>query len=259
MLPSLTEIANHYGTDKGTSGPSSRWDVHNYTDIYEAYLHPYRHEPIALLEIGLGVTRTRWKSHIVHGRNAGGGASPKTWYDYFSRARIFGIDVNACAYLDNDRIMTYVADQGNPAELDAFMQAAGHPQFDVIIDDGSHWPDHQQISLGYFFKYLKPGGWYFVEDLLTNGLHDRAGQGGRRPARVVSTRAMLRSFLAGRGFAQPNALPDAAYLAEQIDWLRLQLPQPGRKWTISRDPRHPLKTITYYKPDSEALAVIRKK
>ena len=37
--------------------------------------------------------------------------------------------------------------------------------FDVIIDDGAHNNDAQQISLGGLFPYLKGGGLYIIEDL----------------------------------------------------------------------------------------------
>src|SRR5438874_1528265 len=114
----LTELANQHGSDKGTIGPSADWAGHNYTDIYEAYLERHRYSAINILEIGLGVVGEHWDSQIVHGRNTGG-ASVKMWYDYFPKAKIFGIDVNACPYLDNDRIKTFVADQGSVVELEA--------------------------------------------------------------------------------------------------------------------------------------------
>ncbi|MGB5705459.1 MAG: hypothetical protein WBM41_01400, partial [Arenicellales bacterium] len=118
MSQSLTELANLYATDKGTIGPSTEWGAHNYTDIYEGYLYRYRQSLIHFLEIGLGVTGDQWESHIVHGRNTGG-ASLRMWYDYFHNAKIFGMDVNPCSYLDNDRIKTFVADQGKIEDLDA--------------------------------------------------------------------------------------------------------------------------------------------
>jgi hypothetical protein len=112
MHSSLTEIANHYGTDKGTIGPSPDFPGHNYTDIYEAYLGRFRQSPVTLLEIGLGVVGDRWDAKIVQGRNTGG-ASLKMWYDYFPNARIYGLDINDCSYLANDRVRTFVADQGS--------------------------------------------------------------------------------------------------------------------------------------------------
>ncbi len=90
---SLTQIANLHGTDKGTTGPSSNWHAHNYTDVYEAYLERWKDKPIRLLEIGLGVTGDQWEAQIVHGKNTGG-ASIKMWHDYFQSGRIYGIDIN---------------------------------------------------------------------------------------------------------------------------------------------------------------------
>jgi len=60
----------------------------------------------------------------------GGGPSLKMWEDYFHKARIVA--------------------------------------FDIIIDDGSHVCEHQQISLGVLFKFLKNKGQYWVEDLQTS-------------------------------------------------------------------------------------------
>ena len=41
-------------------------------------------------------------------------------------------------------------------------------QFDIIVEDGGHSMRQQQISLTFLFGYLKPGGLYFLEDLLTS-------------------------------------------------------------------------------------------
>ena len=37
--------------------------------------------------------------------------------------------------------------------------------FDVILDDGGHAMDHQQVSLGFLFQYIKPGGIFIIEDI----------------------------------------------------------------------------------------------
>src|SRR5687767_11792216 len=88
-MQSLTQLANLYGSDKGTAGPSPWWPPHNYTDVYEAYLGHLRDQPLLLLEVGLGVPGDAWKAEIAQGRNTGGGASIKMWHDYFSKARIY--------------------------------------------------------------------------------------------------------------------------------------------------------------------------
>jgi hypothetical protein len=258
MMKSLTELANQYGTDKGTIGPSNTWSAHNYTDVYEAYLERYRESALAILEIGLGVTGDRWKAHIVQGRNAGGGASLRMWYDYFPNAMIFGIDINDGSYLNNDRMRAFVADQGSIADLDRFVKDSGVTAFDVIIDDGSHLPEHQQVSLGYFFKLLKSDGLYFVEDLLNNGLGDGAF-GRPTSSHVYNTRSVLKHYYEDGSFLEPHALHDPGYLQQHIAAMRFHLPQVRVKPVLRANPRHPFQRVVYYVPDTESLCVIRKK
>lgn len=255
MTKSLTELANIYGTDKGTLGPSAKWSGHNYTDIYEAYLKKDRQAVMTVLEIGLGVTGDRWDARIVQGRNTGG-ASLKMWYDFFPNAQIYGIDVNECSYLDNDRVRTFVADQGNVKDLDVFTEATGAADFDIIIDDGSHRPDHQQTSFSYFFKKLKIGGLYFIEDLMSNGL----GDGARHACNSVrNTRSVLKHYLIHGSFLEPNVLIDPAYLDGHVDDLSFHVPRVRVKFVFRRNLRRPLGRVVHYAPNTELLCVIRKK
>ena len=257
VAKSLTELANLHGSDKGTTGPSAFWGAHNYTDVYEAYIERERQSALRVLEIGLGVVGERWEAHIVHGQNTGG-ASLKMWYDYFPNASVFGIDVNPCAYLDNDRIKTFVADQGNVRDLEAFTQATNGVDFDIIVDDGSHRPDHQQISLSFFFRRLKSGGLYFVEDLARNGQGD--GVMGRQACDTVkNTRSVLKHFREYGRFLEPNALTDPAYLAANIAYVNFHVPKCSVQIALRASLRRPLKRTIHYKPDTELLCVIRKK
>lgn len=255
--PSLTELANAHGSDKGTVGPTPDWAAHNYTDVYEAYLERHRTAALKILEIGLGVTGKRWKAGIVRGRNTGG-ASLKMWYDYFPNAQIYGIDVNECSYLDNDRVRTFVADQGNLAELEAFVQATANTEFDVIIDDGSHRPDHQQISLGFFFKRLKPGGLYFIEDLLANGMGDGA-RGWMACDSVRNTRTVLKHFVKHGVFGEPHALVDPDELRSAIDAVHFHVPRISFKVVVHASLKRPIKKLVSYQPDRETLCLLRKK
>lgn len=205
MTNSLTAIANEEGTDKGTIGPVEGWHAHNYTDVYDAYLHPLRHEPITLLEIGLGVRGPNWRARIARGRNAQGGASMRMWYRYFTQARILGLDANPAGFLDNDRIQTGVVDQSHPEAIRGFLADRQIDRLDVVIDDGSHRPDHQQISFSTLFPYVAPGGLYFIEDLEDNGLGD--GRSGRSASDdVLSTRRVMQGFGRDGVFPTPNAL-----------------------------------------------------
>jgi hypothetical protein len=259
-MQSLTQLANLHGSDKGTEGPSSWWSPHNYTDVYEAYLGDLRDLPLRLLEVGMGVPGDAWDARIAHGRNAGGGASIKMWHDYFAKARIYGLDINPAPYLDNDRITTATVDQGDPDQLRRFAESVSE-QFDVIVDDGSHRPDHQQITLSVLWSFLKPGGYYFVEDLLDNGKGDR-DRGRHSSHEVLNTRRLLKQFLTDGTFSTPNALTgDPAVLASEIGAIRFHVPRLRRSLRVKvpNSPRKAVRRVTVFRPGSESLVMLRKR
>ena len=133
---SLTEIADHYKTDKGSI-------KHRYTAVYERYLAPLRGRPgVRLLEIGVAC-----------------GASLKMWSRYFRDARVVGVDVRPeCASLCRNYpgISIRIGDA----------RAARQPEtFDVIVDDGSHISADIVDAFRANWPSLVAGGLYFIEDL----------------------------------------------------------------------------------------------
>jgi hypothetical protein len=129
-----------------------------------------------------------------------------------------------------------------------------------VVDDGSHNPRHQQVSLGFFFKYVKPGGLYFIEDLAANGLGDIV-RGGTGSGSVLNTRAVLKCFLETGSFGQPNAFQDPEYLAQHIDAVNFHAPIPVTRRRLRRagsGRRRPFVSVLSYKQDSERLCLIRK-
>lgn len=188
----------------------------NYADIYQAFLHHRRVEPINLLEVGLGVTGPNWRADVVHGRNTTGGASLKMWADYLPNARITGLDINPAKFLDTDRITTYQVDQGSRSQLSSFLQQHPDPSFDIIIDDGSHRGDHQQITLEMLFPYLNPDGLYFIEDLNDFGFGGRKGS--RHGAEnTITTRDFFKRLEQTGKIAEPNAFESTTFLADIAD------------------------------------------
>lgn len=141
----LTSLADKYQSDKGTLFFS-----HLFTKIYDSYLFEKRNEVKKVLEIGIGQ-----------------GGSLRMWRDYFPNAEVYGIDIDSNVMFKEDRITTFIVNQGIRAHLEGLLKTTGG-DFDVIIDDGSHMIEHQQISFGYLFKYLKSGGLYIIEDLHTS-------------------------------------------------------------------------------------------
>ena len=58
-------------------------------------------------------------------------------------------------------------DQSNSLELDKFVATVGI-KFDVILDDGSHVPEHQILTINKLWDLVKPGGVYIIEDIETS-------------------------------------------------------------------------------------------
>jgi len=132
----------------------------HYFPIYESHLEPYRGRDVRLLEIGV--------SH---------GGSLQMWRDYFgSGSTIVGVDVAPrVAELAGDRIHIEIGDQGDAEFLRRV--AAEHGPFDIVIDDGSHLPVHQIVSIEALWPTLPESSIYIVEDLHSN--YWAAYQGGR--------------------------------------------------------------------------------
>jgi hypothetical protein len=145
----LTRLANKYGSDKG----NRVFGRHYYTRIYHHFFAHLRHQPITLLEIGL--------RHIFEHREATT-PSLRTWRDYFSSARLIGFDIAdfSSVSLSNCRIL-----QGDMSSRQDLSQLFALGPFDIVIDDASHASAHQQIALACLFPHVKPGGFYFIEDL----------------------------------------------------------------------------------------------
>lgn len=137
MTP-LCNIAKATGTDK--------FSLHSYCERYWKLLSPIRLKPVVLLEIGIL-----------------GGESLEMWAQMFphAKARIIGIDIHDRGYrpLDN-RIELYFGDASQKDRLDSIPG-----EFDVVIDDGSHFSSHQIDSFTHLWPRVKPGGMYCIEDL----------------------------------------------------------------------------------------------
>jgi SAM-dependent methyltransferase len=144
VRPSLTEMCERYPTDKCPY-------AHGFIEIYDRLFESERDSMERFFEIGIlnGV------SHLM-------------WREYFPNAEIFGIDIkDYSAQSKGTGIETFVADQANRNDLKAFIDKYGG-NFDVILDDGGHAMDHQQVSLGYLFQHVKSGGIFIIEDVHTS-------------------------------------------------------------------------------------------
>lgn len=155
----ISELFNHYGSDK---------DLNGYISVYYTLFNHMRNNPITLLEIGIGTmipgVSSSMQGYALEGYKPGG--SLRAWRDFFPNARIIGVDVQPdTQFTDEPRIETYLCSSIEKDKVDALMETLDKPQLDIIIDDGSHYHDHQLQTLKNFYPYLKPGGLYIIEDI----------------------------------------------------------------------------------------------
>lgn len=138
----LDDIGIRHGADKSSMR-------HHYLDLYALLFHRYHNKPVSLLEIGIQF-----------------GCSIRLWKDYFTDAFILGMDAidNKMEGLESDRCRLYFMDAYT---YKAVMTASNHRPFEIIIDDGSHTPEHQQFVVRHYSHLLSPDGILMVEDVLS--------------------------------------------------------------------------------------------
>lgn len=122
-------------TDKGTG--------HSYLSFYDKLFFPLKGEPTRIVEIGIG-----------------DGGSLDLWDRYFTHpnSRIFGVDVHVPSFTSG-RIQAVQAMHDN-----ACVAALVRP-VDVVIDDASHDPEDQASAFRIWWRSIRPGGLYVIEDL----------------------------------------------------------------------------------------------
>ncbi len=140
MSTDLCQLAIKYACDKT---PTIR---HSYTPYYHRLFQERKIQRV--FEIGVC-----------------GGASLRMWRDYFPSAEIFGIDNDPSRIFLEDRIHTACCDASNRSHLTSVAQSLGG-HFDLIVDDGSHYPEHQISSFHTLVPFLTLDGIYIIEDVL---------------------------------------------------------------------------------------------
>lgn len=121
---------------------TSKWS--HYFDLYDRYFSKFRYQKPVVLEIGVD-----------------NGGSMQLWRNFFGfGSKIYGFDIRPKVHFDDMIILQ--GDQGNPEYLDSLVNML--PHFDIVIDDGSHFSEHQILTFKKLFPHMNEGGVYFVED-----------------------------------------------------------------------------------------------
>ena len=143
----LTNLQDKYNftTDKG--------NTHSYLEYYDVIFAPFKAKDINLIEVGVQ-----------------SGGSLLLWNKYFSQnSKIFGFDVH----------QNHVDDFNNLAKKENINNATAYhsdayifdyntlepKQFDIVIDDGSHYLNCQKKAVDVFMNKISPGGLFIIEDI----------------------------------------------------------------------------------------------
>lgn len=146
----LFELGKKYNSVKCYDRFKYSWQF--CSDIYPIYFENLRLTTKTLLEIGVGK-----------------GGSLRMWEEYFPYATIYGVDVLP-VYKSRRRIKFRHGSQRDSKFLKSISEEVGC--WDIIIDDGSHIFEDQKISYETLWPYLKSGGFYAIEDVMTR--HSRS-------------------------------------------------------------------------------------
>ncbi len=157
-------LLNHYGissnTNKATQwfNPDAGHQLHHLGDgllrKYEHFISRIRSKPqVRMLELGAGPDNNI-------------GASMRCWKSYFNAdAELHVADIKeSSSVLSSEGFHVHVCDLGSPEAL-AMLATL---EWDLILDDASHFWSHQKMAFQYLFGSVKSGGIYIVEDLCTS-------------------------------------------------------------------------------------------
>ena len=188
----LDDLGIREGTDKSSL-------AHGFLPHYARAFASLRAMPINVMEIGVS-----------------DGPSARMWRDYFLNGHVIGIDIQErCRESAGDRLTIEIGSQSDPQFLDEMME---RHQPSIIIDDGSHLPEHVIFTFTHLFRRLPKGGCYVVEDLFLHTGQPDFGVNGdpdliSPPAYFAGLSRMLMNGQIPAGFEDPQH----ATIAGEID------------------------------------------
>ena len=146
VLPSLRSIARKHQTDKID---------HNYVSLYAMLLDPLRHSVRNVTEVG-----------VLEG------SSMLMWAEYFPNAQVWGLDIilraRAIARAKTERRITLHTANAHDPLTPARLQLANE-SMDLVVEDASHGHTGTILIAEAFWRLVRPGGFYVIEDINTGG------------------------------------------------------------------------------------------
>ena len=211
----LDELSKKWGSDK---------HVHGFTNFYESFFLKFK-KAKKVCEIGIGGVMWQQGGQLP-------AASSRVWLDYFPSANVFIFDSfdevseEEVSIIENfleenkSRISLTVGDQSNRKDLESFVKTTKEG-IDILVDDGGHSMEQQQVSLGFLFPYIKNGGIYVLEDLHTS-LPGSRPRFGLKKDLTNSTLKMLENFISdGKIISEYMSEEEILYLNSNIEYCEI--------------------------------------
>lgn len=194
--PNLTDLADAAGLDRGSLR-------HQYTQLYNMLLQPFRQRKIKVVLVGLDgglavETPGAWADAAK--------ATLSVWLEFLPKAEFLAIDRAAKAPLDDPRL-TYV--QCDLEDADEIAEALTG-KVDVVVDDATHASHHQQNAFCALFPMLSDAGLYIIEDL-------RGQPASLEKQGLVKTAPLFNGYLETGIFEHPDDQAKAALNACRAD------------------------------------------
>ena len=159
-MTELCQLGGQFKTDKSPINPGGRGlnDRKGYTAIYSMLFSGMRNKPINFCEVGIA-----------------DGSSTQMWENYFTEANLFAFEIER----GRIRNAQQITKKTKFLETDVVRREILHQSFqatnvlfDVILDDASHWQEHQINVIEVGKQYLKSGGFMIIEDIDRDAAED---------------------------------------------------------------------------------------
>jgi len=138
-----------YGTDKFVLGY-----VH---EFYAEHFEPIKDKVKSVMEIGIGYSP--------------GGDSILLWHEFFSNAKIYGLDIQTQPdrpefHIEQPRIKLFTQIDAYTQEMVNTMRDLEPDGYDIFIDDGPHTFDTMKFAIEHYLPLVKSGGVFVIEDIV---------------------------------------------------------------------------------------------
>ena len=158
----LCKLMKGHNSDKGIAR-------HNYTTVYNALFYDMKLNVSEMFEMGIGTNNTSFTHNM--GKKGTPGASLRGWSTYFSKANVYGADIDKGALFQEEKIKTFFCDQLDSSIIKGMWEEIGSSkEFEVIIDDGLHTFEANVSLFEASIHKLSKKGYYVVEDVKLDDL-----------------------------------------------------------------------------------------